>query len=139
MKTMLSTRLRSRRALRRALTGGATLTMLALVSAPAQQVERVDTDAIARIRDEGTQRSHVMEIMSYLTDVYGPRLTGSPNIRAAGDWTLQQLKTWGIANPRYESWGPFGRGWVTDRFTAQVTAPVAYPVIAYPSAWSPAT
>jgi hypothetical protein len=139
VKPLLSTRLRSRRALRRALTGGATLTVLALPSAPAQQAERVDTDAIARIRDEGTQRSHVMEIMSYLTDVYGPRLTGSPNIKAAGDWTIQQLKTWGISNPRYESWGPFGRGWTSERFTAQVTAPVAYPVIAYPSAWSPST
>ena len=118
---------------------GAALTLLAAHPTLAQQTEKVDTDAIARIRDEGTQRSHVMEIMSYLTDVYGPRLTGSPNIKAAGDWTIQQMKQWGITNPRYESWGPFGRGWVNERFTAQVTAPVPYQVIAYPSAWSPAT
>lgn len=122
-----------------AIARAAALTFIALSSAAAQQVEKIDADAIARIRDEGTQRSHVMEIMSYLTDVYGPRLTGSPNTKAAGDWVIQSMKSWGVTNPRFESWGPFGRGWVNERFSAQVTAPRPYPVIAYPSAWSPAT
>ena len=119
--------------------GSIALATAAVSTAVAQQSETVDATAVARIRDEGTQHSHVMEIMSYLTDVYGPRLTGSPNTKAAGDWTIQTMKTWGIPNPRYETWGPFGRGWINERFSAQVTAPRPYQVIAYPSAWSPST
>jgi hypothetical protein len=101
--------------------------------------EKVDTVAINRIKDEGFQRSQVMDIASWLTDVYGPRLTGSPITKKAGDWTLSQFQKWGLANPHYESWGPFGRGWVNDRMVAQVTSPVAFPVIAYPTAWAEGT
>src|SRR3954465_8780798 len=72
--------------------------------------EKLDLDAIYRIKDEGFQRSKVMEIESYLTDVYGPRLTGSPYIREAADWTQKTMRDWGLANVRLESW-PFGRGW----------------------------
>jgi len=107
--------------------------------APAQQVESIDLAAIGRIRDEGFNRSKIMETASWLTDVHGPRLTGSPTAKAAGDWTIQALKSWGISNPRYESWGPFGRGWIADRFSMQVLSPVAWPVIAYPGAWSDGT
>src|SRR5262249_25754867 len=85
------------------------LSVLASQPAIGQQTEKLDEAAIARIRDEGMQRSHVMEIESFLTDVYGPRLTGSPNAKAAGDWTIQEMKAWGITNPRFETWGPFGR------------------------------
>jgi carboxypeptidase Q len=105
----------------------------------AQQAEKIDRAALAKIRDEGLQRSKVMEIASYLTDVHGARLTGSPQARAAGDWTLAQLKSWGISNPRYEVWGPFGRGWSNERFMARVVSPSSYPLIAYPAAWSNGT
>ena len=105
----------------------------------AQQAEKVDTAAITKIRNEGFQRSKVMEITSYLTDVYGARLTGSPSIKAAGDWVVGQLKTWGIANPRLEPWGPFGRGWSNEKFVARVVSPTQYPLIAYPGAWSVGT
>jgi hypothetical protein len=128
-----------RRVSLRVLAGAILLSMSVLPPLLAQQVEAIDAAAVARIRDEGMQRSHVMEIMSYLTDVYGPRLTGSPNIKAAGEWAIQSMKSWGISNPRFESWGPFGRGWVNEHFSAQVTAPRPYQVIAYPSAWSPST
>lgn len=101
--------------------------------------EPIDTAAIQKIKDEGFQHSQVMDILSWLTDVYGPRLTGSPITKEAGDWTIAQFKKWGLANPHYESWGPFGRGWVNDRTFVQVTAPVAFPVIAYPGAWSDGT
>lgn len=77
--------------------------------------------------------------MSYLTDVYGPRLTGSPITRRAADYTIAQLKSWGMTNPRLETWGPFGRGWTNDKFCAQITGPVAFPVIGYPQAWTPGT
>ena len=59
-----------------------------------------------------------MDITSYLTDVHGPRLTGSPNIRAAGEWAVKEMQSWGLANARLESWGPFGRGWTNDRSSA---------------------
>jgi hypothetical protein len=101
--------------------------------------EPIDTAAINKIKDEGFGRSQVMDIMSWLTDVHGPRLTGSPITKRAGDWTLEQFRKWGLANPHYEWWGPFGRGWVNDRMIAQVTSPVAFPLIAYPPAWSDGT
>ncbi|HET9423791.1 MAG TPA: M20/M25/M40 family metallo-hydrolase [Gemmatimonadaceae bacterium] len=101
--------------------------------------EKIDLEAINRIRDEGFNRSQVMETSSWLTDVYGPRLTGSPTAKQAGDWAIRTMQSWGISNPRYESWGPFGRGWIVDRFHMQVLSPVAWPVIAYPGAWSAGT
>src|SRR5215217_1548421 len=64
--------------------------------------EKVDLDGVYRIKDEGLSRSKVMEIESYLTDVYGPRLTGSPNIKEAGDWAMKTMKEWGLANVHSE-------------------------------------
>ncbi len=106
--------------------------------APASD-ETVDAAAVAKIRDEAFNRSQVMSLMSWLTDVHGPRLTGSPVTRRAAEYTIAQLTSWGMTNPRLESWGPFGRGWTNDKFYAQVTSPVAFPVIGYPQAWTPGT
>ena len=100
--------------------------------------EKLDLDAIYKIKDEGLQRSKVMEIESYLTDVYGPRLTGSPNIKEAADWAQKTMKEWGLANVKTEAW-PFGRGWQNQRFVANAVTPRAYPLIAYPKAWTPGT
>ena len=94
-------------------------------------------DPIARIREEGLKRSQVMETISYLSDVIGPRLTGSPNMKRANEWTRDQLAKWGLQNAHLEPWGPFGRGWVLKDFSAVVTAPQTIPLIAYPKAWSP--
>lgn len=94
-------------------------------------------DPIARIRDEGMNRSEVMKTLSYLTDVIGPRLTGSPNLRRANAWTRDTLVTWGLTNAHLEAWGPFGRGWSLQRFSAQVIEPQAFPLIAAPKAWTP--
>lgn len=101
--------------------------------------ERVDLAAIDRIKDEGFQRSQVMEIASWLTDVYGARLTNSPNFRSAGDWAVKQLTQWGLVNAALEPWGPFGRGWSNEFISVTVTAPNPYPVIAYAAAWTPGT
>lgn len=95
------------------------------------------TDPIVRIRDEGLNRSQVMKTLSYLTDVIGPRLTGSPNLKRANEWTAQTLTSWGLENAHQEAWGPFGKGWSVKRFSAQVVEPQAIPLIAYPKAWSP--
>jgi len=94
-------------------------------------------DPIARIRDEGLNHSQVMQTLSYLTDVIGPRLTGSPNLKRANEWTRDRMTSWGLTNAHLEAWGPFGRGWSLKRFSAQVIEPQAIPLIAAPKAWSP--
>jgi hypothetical protein len=94
-------------------------------------------DPIQRIKDEGMNRSQVMQTLSYLSDVIGPRLTASPGMKRANEWTRDQLTKWGLQNAHLEAWGPFGRGWTLKRFSAQVTEPTAIPLIAYPKAWSP--
>jgi len=103
---------------------------------PAQ--EAVDTAAVRRIR-EAAFAGQVMEIASWLTDVYGPRLTGSPISKQAGDWATKKLTEWGLRDARLEPWGEFGRGWTNERTMVQVTAPVPFPVTAYPAAWTPGT
>ena len=116
-----------------------TLAAATWAQAPASAPERVDFDALYRIKDEGLQRSQVMQTLWYLTDVHGPRLTNSPNIRAAATWAMQRLNEWGITNTRQETWGPFGRGWVNEKLVAHVTAPQPFPLIAFPRAWTPGT
>ena len=103
------------------------------------QTEPVDLQAVYKIKDEGLQRSKVMEIASYLTDVYGPRLTGSPDIRRAGEWAVKELQSWGLANVKLEPWTGFGRGWTNERFSAHMTAPATSTLIGYPKAWTPGT
>src|SRR6516162_9418916 len=99
--------------------------------------EKVDLDGIYKIKDEGLNRSQVMDIISYLTDVYGGRLTGSPQIKAAADWTKKKLAEWELANVNLETWGPFGRGWSNEKFSASAISPAgSFPLIAYPKAWT---
>jgi carboxypeptidase Q len=101
--------------------------------------ERVDTDVINKIKEEGLKKSKVMETISFLTDVHGPRLTASPQTRAAAEWTQGRLKEWGLENVHLEPWGPFGRGWSLESFTANMVEPTYAPLIAFPKAWSPST
>jgi carboxypeptidase Q len=101
--------------------------------------ERVDLSAMAKIRDEGLQRSKVMETASYLTDVFGPRLTNSPNIKAAAQWTTKKMTEWGLTNVKLEPWGPFGRGWSNERTYVAMVQPYSFPLIAYARAWTPGT
>src|SRR5207237_8192625 len=95
--------------------------------------EKVDLDSLYRIKEEGLQRSKVMEIASYLTDVYGPRLTGSPNVRAAADWAEKSMKDWGLVNVHEERW-PCGRGWQNVRPFARIVPPQPSSPIAPPRA-----
>jgi hypothetical protein len=108
-------------------------------AAPAPVVDKADLDAIYRIKEEGLTRSKVMETLSYLTDVNGPRLTNSPGMRAAGAWAQKQLTEWGLSNAQLEAWGPFGRGWVNDRVHIQMTAPQPFAILGFPKAWTPGT
>jgi hypothetical protein len=97
------------------------------------------TDPIDRIKDEGMNRSQVMQTLGFLSDVIGPRLTASPNLKRANEWTRDKMAAWGLQNAHLEAWGPFGRGWTLQRFSAQITEPQGIPLIAFPKAWSPAT
>jgi hypothetical protein len=110
----------------------------AQASAPAK-VYSAPKAVIDKIRDEGMNRSQVMQTLSYLTDVIGPRLTNSPGMKRANEWTRDTMMKWGMQNAKLESWGPFGRGWSLKSFSAQVNEPTVFPVIAYPKAWSPST
>ena len=91
------------------------------------------------IRKHGMEKSQVMDIASWVCDVYGPRLTGSPMLDKATDWAQKTLKDWGMSNVHLEAWGPFGRGWEFSHFEMHATAPSYFPIIAYPKAWSPST
>ena len=113
------------------------LSLLAPSTMFAQQPAPDSNDPITRIKDEGMNRSQVMQTLSYLSDVIGPRLTASPNAKRANEWTRDKLTAWGLQNGHLEAWGPFGRGWTLKRFSAQIVEPQAIPLIAYPKAWSP--
>src|SRR5688572_1876911 len=119
----------------------ALILVLTLVPVAAQQApEKVDYDAIYKIKQEGFQNSKVMEIMSWLTDVYGPRLTNSPGFRKSGDWAVKEMTGWGLANVKLEPFGPFGRGWANEKFYMMATTPGgSFPVIGYPQAWTAST
>ncbi|MEL6867638.1 MAG: peptidase M28, partial [Bacteroidota bacterium] len=91
------------------------------------------------IKKHGLEQSQVMDIASWLCDVHGPRLTGSPQLDQATEWAVQRLKDWGLENVHTEEWGPFGRGWEMDHFEMHALVPNYFPIIAYPKAWSPAT
>jgi carboxypeptidase Q len=110
--------------------------VLGLATAQIQQ-EKFDSAAVAKIRDEGLNRSHAMEYLSYLTDVYGPRLTGTPGYMAAAKWARSKLEELGLENAHLEAWGPWGKGWTLKNYSATIFARQNFPLISYPKAWSP--
>src|SRR5437660_4465000 len=115
------------------------IVFLMVLPLAAQAPSQSELSAIHQIKDEGFNDSKVMEIMSYLTDVYGPRLTNSPDIKEAAAWTTGKMKEWQLANVHLEPWGPFGKGWSNERFSLQAISPRPFPLIAYAKAWTPGT
>ena len=111
--------------------------LLALAMPQASQREG-DTAILQKIRAEGTERSQVMTMFDQFVTVIGPRLTASPEYKAAADWALAKLAGWGLANPALETW-EFGRGWELDRLVVEIVEPRYMPLIAYAEAWSPST
>ncbi len=101
--------------------------------------EAVDPVMVQKIRDEGLNHSQVMNTAFYLTDVSGPRLSGSPGLRHAQEWAMGQLKTWGMSNVALEPWGKFGKGWEVQKNYAALTIPYYHAIIAIPKAWTPST
>ncbi|MDB5235617.1 MAG: peptidase [Hymenobacter sp.] len=108
-------------------------------TAAAQSTEKPDAAALGKIRDEGMNRSKVMETAFYLTDVSGPRLANSDGLKRANEWTKTQLAKYGLVNANIEAWGDFGRGWDIEKSYAAMTAPYYHAMIGIPKAWTPST
>src|SRR5690242_7033083 len=100
--------------------------------------ETVDLSIVNRIKSEAFENSKVMDHMFYLTDVHGPRLTGSPGYKGAADWIVKRMTEYGIA-AKEEKWGPFGRGWASKHFEAHLIEPQYAPLIGIPLAWTAGT
>lgn len=101
--------------------------------------EKTDAAAIQKIKDEGMNRSKVMEYAFYLTDVNGPRLTASPGYTKAANWVKAELTKMGIENARLEPWGKFGTGWQQKHCYVAMSAPYYTPLIAHARAWTNST
>jgi carboxypeptidase Q len=106
---------------------------------PQPAVENLDLTMYQRIREEGLQHSHIMEYASGLMDGIGPRLTGSPNLQKANEWTRDQLSAMGCSNAHLEDWGEFGMGWRQLNTWVRMSAPDTAVFIAQALPWSPAT
>jgi len=113
-------------------------TVFLFVTTLATAEEPVDLDMVTRIRDEGFNRSEVMESLRVLTDEVGPRLTASPGMRAASKWTVEQLRAWGVENVYLESFD-FGRGWSTTRTEVHMTSPRQKQLHGLSVEWHPGT
>ena len=111
---------------------------VAATSAAAQvpTTERVDEIVNARIREEGTKRSQVLETARTLSDGFGPRLAGSPGYTAAARWAVQELTRFGATSAAMEPWGRRGPAWEITRFSVELTAPFYLRLNALPKAWS---
>jgi len=106
---------------------------------PQPATENVDLNMYARIRDEGFRHSHVMEFGSALSDGIGPRLTGSPNMKKANEWTRDTMTKFGLENAHLEDWGEFGMGWQQINTWARMISPDPEPLWMQAAPWSPAT
>jgi carboxypeptidase Q len=101
--------------------------------------ERIDHDTSWKIRQEATTNSQILRTVRVLTDRYGPRPTGSPNLKAAGDWAVKQLESWGLRNGRMEPWEWGNPGWLNERLAAHIVSPVRDPLVAEVLGWTPGT
>ncbi len=104
-----------------------------------EKVDQQTLDMIGKIRYEGFHNSKIMEIATGLMEEIGPRLTGSPNVKKANDWTRQKLEDFGLVNAKLEPWSPFGRGWANEYSNVRMVVPDIATMIAYPKAWTPGT
>lgn len=120
-------------------TATALVVALAAVATPAAGPERINEEINAKIRAEAANNSQIMRTMHYLSDVYGPRLTGSPNHKAAAEWALEQMTEWGFTNAHLEPW-EFGHpGWLNERFSGFIVSPVKDSLVGEVLAWTPST
>jgi acetylornithine deacetylase/succinyl-diaminopimelate desuccinylase-like protein len=115
--------------------------LLAALPLTAQQSmkENVDLGVLNQIKWQAFNNSQVMDHLFYLSDVYGPRTTSSPNHRAAAEWIMKRLESYGLQNVHLEPWGPFGNGWQYKKFYGALVEPNYAPFIGFPLAWTPST
>ena len=113
--------------------------LLLAVPVHAQAPERVDMEMVGKIRNEAFKRSQVVQTLDYLTDTIGPRLTNSPSMARANQWTRQKLTEWGLSNVHDDPVEDLGRGWVFSEAGIEMLAPRAMPLHALPKAWTPGT
>ena len=117
----------------------ASLSLISTIAWSQEKQEKVDLETITRIRYEGFHNSKVMDYASGLMDSIGERLTGSPNMKRANEWTRDQLTAMGLSNAHLEPWGPFGRGWANQYVNVRMTSPDIAPLLVYAKAWTPGT
>ena len=114
-------------------------TLLLIIGFWSSAQKAIEPDEVINIiKKHGLDHSQVMDIASDVTDVYGPRMTGSPMLDRATEWAKKTLEDWGMENVHLHEWGPFGRGWELTHFEMHAASPGYWPVIGYPKAWSPA-
>ena len=117
----------------------ALLITILMISIDGFAQENIDTDVVVRIKEEAYQHSQVMETLSYLTDVYGPRLSGSPAYYEAAVWTKQRLEGWGIENVRFDSYDDDLRGWEAESYSIEMITPRYMNITTLPDAWTMGT
>jgi hypothetical protein len=115
------------------------MVVLCLAAALVAAEEMVDLETLTRIRAEGLGNSNVMELATELMDGIGPRVTGSTNMKLAGEWAVTRLNSFGLSNARLEKWGPFGRGWEYQECSVRMLSPDPAQLTALPEAWTPGT
>ena len=113
-------------------------TVFAVTSAPVAQ-EKVDADIQWKIRREANENSQILRTLHFLTDVHGPRLTGSPNLKAAQDWVVQETTRWGLKNAHLEPWNFGHPGWMNERLSVHVISPIKDSLVTEALAWTPGT
>ncbi len=114
----------------------ASLTCLLLLSIPGRGQQ---DDVNARIREEGFERSRIMETLHHLTDVFGPRLTGSPSLERAGEWALNRMASYGLVNTHTHAWEWGHPGWENEVLVAHMVSPAKVPLVCEVVAWTPST
>ncbi|MFN8005204.1 MAG: M28 family peptidase [Acidobacteriota bacterium] len=125
-------------------TSRVTLLCLALLNplgvfAQGQAPATSDAEVQAKIRKEGMEASQIMRVLHFFTDVYGPRLTGSPNHENAAKWAIKQMSDWGFVNSHLEPWDFGHPGWLNERATAHVISPFKEPLVVEVLGWTPST
>ncbi len=115
------------------------LVMLAGASTTPAAQEKIDNDTVWKIRREALEHSQILNTLHVLTDVYGPRLTGSPNAKAAGEWVVTRATEWGLKNAHLEPWNFGHPGWLNERTSAFLVSPVKDSLVVEALSWTPGT
>ena len=113
--------------------------MLCLLAVPVLAQTSAEKDLLERIRKEEANNSQIMKTMHMFTDVYGPRLTGSPNHKRAAEWAVKQMTAWGLQNAHLEAWDFGHPGWLNERLTAHMISPIKDVLSCEVLAWTPST